>query len=62
MELPNKTMAGGLHRELPVKVLFKQNKYVVPSSASDESTSKPNASTIHSFRDELAIIVSLAWK
>ncbi|XP_039773332.1 putative nuclease HARBI1 isoform X2 [Panicum virgatum] len=38
------------------------NKYVVPSSASDASTSAPNAPTMDLFRDELAIVVSLAWK
>ena len=38
------------------------NKYVVPSSASDGSTSEPNTPTMDSFRDELATAVSLAWK
>ena len=38
------------------------NKYVVPSSASDGSTSAPNAPMMDSFRDELATVVSPAWK
>ena len=38
------------------------NKYVMPSSASDGSTSAANAPTMDVFRDELATAVSLAWK
>ena len=45
-----------------VETSFQANKYVVPSSASDGSTSEPNAPTMDSFRDELATAISLVWK
>ena len=38
------------------------NKYAVPSSVSDGSTSAPNAPTIDLFRDEMVTVVSLAWR
>ena len=38
------------------------NKYAVPSSAFDGSTSAPNAPTMDLFRDEMATAVSLAWR